>query len=93
MKYVKCKLPVQLYPENGKVIAYCPALQLCTSADTQAQAQKRFAEALRIFFEEINQPDLPKVLRELGWKQIKQGWKPPPQPKQIEEEVNIPVPA
>jgi hypothetical protein len=89
---LKCKLTVQFYPQDGKIIANCPALDLCTCGTTVAEAKKRFGSLLKIFFEEVKPCDFPHVLGDLGWKKGKRQWKPPLQPVQIEKEVRIPIP-
>ena len=48
-------LPVWFMKEGEAFIAYSPALDLSTCGDTFEKAQRRFAEAADIFFEECVQ--------------------------------------
>ncbi len=61
-------LPVVYIKERNRYVAYSPVLDLSTSGDTIAQAQKRFAEAVEIFFEEIEKSGTTsEILSGLGW--------------------------
>lgn len=40
MMELKYKLTIQFYPQDGKIIANCPALDLCTCGTTVAEAKK-----------------------------------------------------
>lgn len=76
--YLKFKLPVSIIREGKKYVAYTPALDLSTSANTFEKAKKRFGELVNIFFDElINKGTLEDVLMNLGWKKIQKEWSPP----------------
>lgn len=54
--------------EKKTIIAYTPALDLSTSGKTVAQAQKRFAEIVKIFLNDLVERNvLEPVLLSLGW--------------------------
>jgi predicted RNase H-like HicB family nuclease len=75
---LKLSLPVSFLREGDCFIAYSPALDLSTSADSFEKAKKRFTEAVEIFFEELlEKGTLNEVLAELGWQKVKKQWMPP----------------
>jgi predicted RNase H-like HicB family nuclease len=101
---ITVNLKVVIMQEDGHFVAYCPALNLSSYGDTEAEAKEAFDEALEIFLEETNRKGtLEKLLLKLGWQlqQIpKPSYKPPTfkkslvksVPKSIfEEKVQIPV--
>ena len=58
--------------EKKRFVAYSPALDLSTSGKTFEEAKKRFAEASRLFFEEVVRKNtLSEALQDLGWQKIK----------------------
>lgn len=58
-----------LKDENNTYTAYCPALQLSTYGDSQADVKEAFAERLAIFIEEMEEGKCLDIeLRRLGWK-------------------------
>ena len=64
-------VPVIFMKEGKSYIAHSPVLDLSTSADTYEKAQKRFPEAVKIFFEELAEMGtLDVVLSGLGWKKV-----------------------
>ncbi len=68
MPISKLSVPVIIFKEDGQFVAYSPALDLSTCGRTLAQTQKNFADAVRLFFEELeDMGTLDKALRELGW--------------------------
>jgi len=75
---LKLSLPVSFLREGDCFIAYSPALDLSTSANSFEKAKKRFVEATEIFFEELlEKGTLNEVLLELGWEKVKKQWVPP----------------
>ncbi len=71
-------LPVSIIKEGNSFIAFSPALDLSTVGDTFEEAQKRFEEAVELFFEEITEKGtVEEVLTELGWQKNKQQLVPP----------------
>jgi hypothetical protein len=77
MKKINFKIPVTIFKEKDMFVAYTPALDLSTSGKTFVQVRKRFAEAINIFFEEIERMGtIDEVLGGLGWRKIKQEWRP-----------------
>lgn len=71
-------LSVYFMKEGGAYVAYSPALDLSTCAETFEKAQKRFNEIVGIFFKElVKTGTLEEVLVDLGWRQGKDTWMPP----------------
>ena len=84
-------LGVQIIRQGKRFVAYTPVLDLSTSGRTEKEAQKRFEEAVNLFFEEIiNAGTFEGVLGGLGWEKVKNHWQPP----QVvsERNVNLKVP-
>jgi len=87
-------MPVIFLKEKGQFVAYTPALDLSTSGKTLAQAERRFAEAAKIFFEECHKMGtLDEMLRDLGWKKQHNTWMPPMSVVQDARTISIPLPA
>ena len=90
---VEVNIPVIFMREGKKVVAFSPALDVATSADTFAKAQRRFDESVEIFFEELAAlGTLEEVLLELGWEKANHQWEPPTIISHASEAVRIPVP-
>ena len=71
-------LPLSIFKEGKTFVAYTPALDLSTCGKTFAQAERRFNEAVELFFDEIlKQGTLKEVLSDLGWTKTKKEWRPP----------------
>lgn len=96
-KRIACSVPVEFFKEEDSFIAYCPVLDLSTCGKTFAEAQKRFAEILNMFIEDLDdRGTLGEVLESYGWhvKRIPTPhWVPPTIVGHIEQEATIPVPA
>jgi hypothetical protein len=89
---INAKIPVILFEEGRKFVAYSPAIDISTCGDSEEQARKRFIEAAAIFFEEITRMGtIDEVLSECGWTQMpgKQTWLPPKYRSCTEELVPI----
>lgn len=85
-------LPVSIFKEEDKFVAYTPALDLSTSADTFEKVKKRFTEIVNIFFEELKERGtFEDTLEELGWEKVKQNWFPPTLIAQESEKVQISI--
>ena len=93
------KLPVEIFKEGNEFIAYCPALDISTSAESLAEVRKMFADMVNIFFEEvIKMGTLEEVLSQCGWRKVskpKKHWEPPKRRfiKELQQEISIPCPA
>src|SRR3989344_2478892 len=75
---VQLKLPVQITKQGKRFVAWTPVLDLSTSGRTVIEAKKRFAEAVRLFIEElIEAGTVDEVLLSLGWTRSQQSWSPP----------------
>ena len=78
--------------EGNSFIAYSPALDLSTSASSFEKARTRFAEAAKLFFEEvIKKGTINEVLQELGWQKHNKEWQPPLIVSQETESIRVPV--
>ena len=89
---IEVSLPLQIIKQGDKYVAYTPAFDLSTSADSVEQAQKRFGEIVNIFIEElIEAGTLEEVLRELGWQKQSKTWQPPQIIAQKNFDVKIPA--
>ncbi|MDR3642968.1 MAG: type II toxin-antitoxin system HicB family antitoxin [Candidatus Doudnabacteria bacterium] len=65
---LQAHLLVQIFKQGKEYVAYTPVLDLSTSGKTRAQAKRMFAEAVQIFFEELERMGtLNEVLTDLGW--------------------------
>lgn len=77
MQKYNFRLPVTIFKEVDNFIAYTPALDLSTCGRTFEEAKKRFAEAVNLFFEELDRMGTTEqVLRNLGWKRVRKEWYP-----------------
>ena len=98
MKVLSTKLQVHIFKEGNQFIAYCPAFDISTSADTFDEVKKNFEELLDVFIKEVMQKGtLEEVLLDCGWQKVKTPrlhWQPPQRQfiAEIEEEVNLPCP-
>ena len=88
-------IPVSIFKEREKFVAYCPVLDLSTSGRTFEQAQERFQEALHIFIEDlVDQGTLDEVLQSHGWHKVSKPrphWTPPKLVSSSAQEASIPV--
>ena len=89
----KVSVPVDIFREGDKFVAYCPILDLSTSGRTFEQAQDRFKEALDMFLEDlIEQGTLDEVLQSHGWHKTGRStphWVPPQLVSSVEQEASI----
>ncbi|MBI4227144.1 MAG: hypothetical protein HY600_02595 [Candidatus Omnitrophica bacterium] len=75
---VKASIPVIYMKEGAAFLCYAPAFDLVAHGDSFEDAQRSFAETLRLFVEEVTKKGTWKeVLREYGWEKIKRAWSPP----------------
>ena len=96
---LSAKLPGEIFKEGNQFIAYCPALDISTSANSLTEVKKMFAEMVDIFFEEvIKMGTIDEVLSQCGWRKVskpKKHWEPPKREfiTELQQEVSIPCPA
>jgi hypothetical protein len=89
---IKLSLGVQIMKQGKRFVAYTPALDLSTSGRTLKEAQKRFGEAVNLFFEEIiEQGTVDRVLKDLGWQKERHQWQPPQVVSQSDVSLKVPV--
>ena len=75
---IHASVEVVLVKEGKQFVAYCPALELSSYGDTEAEAHAAFDEAMEIFISETTQKgSLEKFLLRLGWTLRKQDYTPP----------------
>ncbi len=68
MPRIQISIPVSIFKEDKAFVAYTPALDVSTCADTLAEVKKRFAELVGIFFEELERKGTTnEVLESMGW--------------------------
>ena len=95
---ISAKLHVEIFKEGKQFIAYCPALDISTSAESLAEVRKMFAEMVDIFLQEvIKMGTLEEVLLQSGWRKVsrpKLHWEPPRRQfiTELQQEVSIPCP-
>lgn len=71
-------LPVTILKEGKFFVAYTPALDLSTSAESYKEVKRRFEEIVHIFLNELmEKKTLDKVLTDLGWQKMQKSWSPP----------------
>lgn len=65
---MSANLQISFIREGGQFVAFSPALDLSTAGDTLEEAKKNFAEAAKLFLEEIiGAGNAEEVLLDLGW--------------------------
>lgn len=76
---INTNVPVSIFKEDKFFIAYCPVLDISTSAETFEKVRDRFREVVEIFFVElVKRGTLDEVLTGYGWKKAKKTWSSPP---------------
>lgn len=93
-RHIEAKIPVVFFEEGNKVVAYSPSLDISSCGDTEQHARKRFAEAVAIFFDEIEKMGTTEeVLEECGWCKVanQRTWSPPVYKSTTEELIKIPA--
>ena len=98
MSKLQYKLPVSIFKQGRFLVAHSPVLDLSVSGRTKSQVQKRFVEAVEIFFEELEEKGTTdEVLTELGWEKgrahadKKPSWQPPKLVKDSPQEIEVPA--
>lgn len=96
LKKIITEVPVTIFKEGNKYIAYTPALDISTFGNTFEQARSRFIELVQSFLEEtLEMGTLDEVLQECGWQKVEKPqkhWIPPHIIAQVQEEIKVPVP-
>lgn len=91
----RVKIPVFISKEGRSFVAYSPAVDLSSAGKSVREAQKRFSEAVDLFFDELeDMGTLEQVLTELGWEKQehpRKEWIPPHVLKHTQLEVRVPV--
>ncbi len=86
------KIPVTILKDGQMYVAYSPVLDLSTYGKTFTIAQKRFTEAVEIFFEELeSNGTTDEVLQNLGWLKSHKSWMPPLQVGHTVENISVPL--
>ena len=91
---IQTKLPVQIFKQGKRFVAYTPLLDLSTSGRSEKEAKVRFSELVNIFFEELLEAGtMDEVMESLGWKKSKTQWQPPKIVSNQQVSVSIPIAA
>ncbi len=86
------KIPVTVFREGRSFIAYSPVLDLSTSGKNYKEVQRRFEEAVKIFFEELlEMGTIDEVLTGLGWIKMKNQWNAPIPVAQEFTNISVPL--
>jgi len=89
-RQLEVNIPVSFIEEDGKVVAYTPALDISTAGKDEAEAKIRFGELITIFFKDlIENETVDEVLSELGWHKEESMWNPP---RISQSSMNVQVP-
>jgi len=91
---ITANIPV-IYLKEGEVfICYSPAFDLVAHGDSFEDAERSFAQTLKLFVEGVTKKGTwSEVMREYGWEKIRKEWFPPRIIGQESKEVQIPVAA
>lgn len=91
---IKANIPVIYLKEGESFICYSPAFDLAAHGDSFEDAERSFAQTLKLFIEQVSKKDTwEEVLREYGWEKVKHEWNPPRVIGQESKAIEIPVPA
>lgn len=83
-------IPVVFFKEGRNIVAYSPAVDLSTCGATVEKARASFKEAMQIFFEElISMGTLEIVLKDLGWRIVRNQWVAPQLIARRNEKISI----
>jgi hypothetical protein len=83
-------IPVVFFREGRSVIAYSPAVDLSTCGTTVEKAGAAFKEATQLFFEElVAMGTLEIVLKDLGWRIVRNEWVAPKLIARKNEKISI----
>jgi predicted RNase H-like HicB family nuclease len=75
---ISYSLPITIFREGELFVAYTPLLDLSSTGKTEEDAKRMFAEAVEVFFEELQEMGtLDSVLKDLGWTKENQQFEPP----------------
>jgi predicted RNase H-like HicB family nuclease len=84
---VQVEVMLVLDEDSGQYVAYCPALELSSYGDTEAEAQQAFEEALEFFASDTaRRGTLDQLLLALGWRLTKKPaaiYEPPRFPMEL----------
>jgi len=83
-------VPVVFFKEGNQIVAYCHALDLSTCGATKLKAEKAFAKAVEILFEEVvSMGTTEEFLRGLGWRIVRNQWVAPIYMGQKSEKISV----
>lgn len=92
MKSFQVTLPVSIFKEGKTFVAYTPALDISTCADTLAEVKERFFKLIKLFFEELKRKGTTdEVLESLGWQRVKNYWSAPVEVEHTVESFDLPI--
>jgi len=90
---IRANIPV-LYLKEGEVfLCYSPAFDLVAHGDSFEDAERSFAQTLKLFVEQVSKKHTwEAVLAEYGWEKTRKEWSPPRIIGQESKAVDIPIP-
>lgn len=92
LKSIKASIPVIYLKEGDTFICYSPAFDLVSNGDSFEDAEKSFAQSLKLFVEEVSKKRTwQEVLQEYGWEKVKKAWIPPRIIGQESKEIEFPI--
>ena len=90
---IKANIPVIYLKEGEAFVCYSPAFDLAAHGDSFEDAERSFAQALKLFIAQVSKKGTwDDVLSECGWEKIRHEWTPPRIIGQDNKEITIPVP-
>ncbi|MEK7639686.1 MAG: type II toxin-antitoxin system HicB family antitoxin [Patescibacteria group bacterium] len=85
-------VPLSIFREGKRFVAFTPALDLSTSGKSLAEAKSRFSEAVQLFFEELERMGtVDETLSDLGWHKAERKWQAPQPIFQDTQRVQVAV--
>lgn len=94
-KRIIVTLPLMVWREEERFVAWTPALELSSCGSSEDEALKNFDEAVELFFETtLERNALKDVLEGLGWSISQTDARPPsaPLPNDRAYQASIPLP-
>lgn len=91
---MQLNLSVSIFEEGSTFVAYTPALDVSTYADSLPEVKRNFDQLIRIFFEELERKGTTEeVLSSLGWQKVNQSWNPPTEVEHLTQSFQVSVKA
>ena len=89
---IKSNIQVLLIKEGDSYVYYAPAFDLAAHGDTREDARQSFETTFGLFVEEVTRMGTwSKVLKEYGWKKVRNKFIPPQLLSRSNHPVEIPA--